>query len=86
MTQQNNNNPVFTTTTVLPEPLLVDVKCAATMLGIGRSHFYSLLSTGQIGPIAHKLGKRSLYSVSELREWVNAKMPPRHKWIEQKNS
>ncbi len=74
------------TTPVLPEPLLVDAKQAATMLGIGRSHFYSMLSSGQIGPMAHKLGKRSLYSVNELREWVDSGMPPRQKWIEQKKS
>ena len=72
--------------TTYPEPLLVDAKQAAAMLGIGRSHFYSMLSSGQIGPMAHKLGKRSLYSVNELREWVDAGIPPRHKWIERKNS
>lgn len=69
-----------------PEPLLVDAKQAALMLGIGRSHFYAMLSSGQIGPMAHKLGKRSLYSVKELDKWVDAAMPPRHKWITQKNS
>ncbi len=74
------------TTPVLPEPLLVGAKQAAIMLGVGRSHFYSMLSSGQIGPMAHKLGKRSLYSVNELRKWVDAGMPPRQKWIEQKNS
>ena len=88
MTPQNNNNPVFITTTVLSdgnERLLVGTKQASEMLSIGRSHFYSMLSSGQIGPTAHKLGKRSLFSVNELREWVNAGMPPRQKWMEQKN-
>ena len=72
---------------VLPdgnERLLVGTKQAAEMLSVGRSHFYAMLSSGQIGPIAHKLGKRSLFSVKELREWINAGMPPRQKWIEQK--
>ena len=68
-----------------PEPLLVDAKQAALMLGIGRSHFYAMLSSGQIGPMAHKLGKRSLYSVKELVKWVDAGMPPRQRWIERKN-
>ena len=66
------------------ERLLVSAEKAAAMLSIGRSHFYSMLSSGQIGPMAHKLGKRSLFSVRELREWVDAGIPPRHKWIEQK--
>lgn len=72
---------------VLPdgnEQLTVGVRQAAEMLSIGRSHFYSMLSSGQIGPMAHKLGKRSLFSVKELREWVDAGMPPRQKWVEQK--
>ena len=68
-----------------PEPLLVDSKQAAAMLSIGRSHFYAMLSSGRIGPMSYKLGKRTLYSVKELREWVEAGMPPRQKWIAQNN-
>ncbi len=67
-----------------PEPLLVDAKTAAVMLSIGRSHFLSLLSAGKIGPMAQKLGRRSLFSVRELRAWVDAGMPGRQKWVEQK--
>lgn len=70
--------------TLVQEPLLVDARRAAAMLGIGRTHFYAMLSSGGIGPMAHKLGRRSLFSVQELREWVNAGMPPRHKWVEMK--
>ncbi len=66
-----------------PEPLLVDAKTAAVMLSIGRSHFLSLLSAGKIGPMPRKLGRRSLFSVRELRAWVDAGMPGRQKWIEQ---
>ncbi len=68
------------------ERLLVGAGQAAKMLSIGRSHFYSLLSSGQIGPMAHKLGNRSLFSARELREWVDAGIPSRDKWIEQKKS
>ena len=66
-----------------PEPLLVDAKTAAVMLSIGRSHFLSLLSAGKIGPMPRKLGRRSLFSVREVRAWVDAGMPGRQKWIEQ---
>ena len=66
------------------EQLLVGAEQAAAMLSIGRTHFYSMLNSGTIGPMAHKLGRRSLFSVQELREWVNAGMPPRQRWIEQK--
>jgi len=86
----SENNGHFAFVPLMPdgsgnEQLLVGTKQAAEMLSIGRSHFYSMLSSGQIGPMAHKLGKRSLFSVNELREWVNAGMPPRQKWIKQKN-
>ncbi len=71
-------------TTCQIEPLLVDAKQAAFMLGIGRSHFLALSSSGQIGPMALKLGQRSLYSIKELGKWVDAGLPPRQKWVEQK--
>ena len=66
------------------ERLLVSTEKAALMLSVGRTHFYSMLNSGTIGPMAHKLGRRSLFSVQELRDWVNAGMPVRKKWIEQK--
>lgn len=66
------------------EPLLVDAKQAASLLGIGKSHFQALLSAGKIGPLAQKLGRRSLFSVRELRSWVDAGTPPRQAWIEKK--
>ena len=69
---------------LVPEPLVVDAAQAAAMLSIGKSHFYAMISSGQIGPMAHKLGRRCLYSVKELREWVDAGMPSRQRWIEQK--
>ncbi|MFC1739613.1 helix-turn-helix domain-containing protein [Planctomycetota bacterium] len=68
------------------ERLLVSAEQAAAMLSIGRTHFYSMLSSGTIGPMAHKFGRRSLFSVQELRDWVSAGMPPRQRWIEQKKS
>lgn len=76
----DNNNSV-----PKPEPLLVSSVQAAGMLGVGRSHFYGMVSSGQIGPMAHKLGKRSLYSVKELDRWVDAGMPTREIWMNQKN-
>lgn len=63
---------------------MVDAKTAAGMLGIGRSHFMALLSSGRIGPMAQKLGRRSLFSVRELRAWVDAGMPGRLRWNEEK--
>ena len=66
------------------ERLLVSAEQAAAMLSIGRTHFYAMLNSGRIGPIARKLGRRSLFSVQELRDWVDGGMPVRQRWIEQK--
>ena len=66
------------------ERLAVSAEQAAKMLSIGKTHFYAMLNSGKIGPMARKLGRRSLFSVQELRDWVNAGMPVRQRWIEQK--
>jgi excisionase family DNA binding protein len=62
------------------EPLLLSSAKAAEVLNISRSMFYSLDSSGRIGPVAIKLGSRSLWSREELAEWVRADCPPRHEW------
>ena len=58
------------------EPLLVSHNEAARLLGIGRTTFYQLCSSGRIGPMALKFGRRSLFRLDELREWVAADCPP----------
>lgn len=62
------------------EPLLVSHNEAARLLGIDRTTFYQLCSSGRIGPMAIKFGRRSLFRLDELREWVAADCPPRVKW------
>ena len=70
--EQENNSQI--------EPLLVSHNEAARLLGIGRTTFYQLCSSGRIGPMAIKFGRRSLFRLDELREWVTADCPPRVKW------
>lgn len=70
--EQENNSPI--------EPLLVSLDEAARLLGIGKTTFYQLCSSGRIGPMAIKFGRRSLFRLDELREWVASDCPPRHKW------
>lgn len=60
--------------------LLLGVDDAACLLGIGRSHFYSMHSSGRLGPMPLKLGKRSLWDRKELELWVQAKCPSRQDW------
>ena len=69
--EQENNSQI--------EPLLVSHNEAARLLGIGRTTFYQLCSSGRIGPMAIKFGRRSLFRLDELREWVATDCPPRVK-------
>jgi hypothetical protein len=64
------------------EPALVGVEDAASMLGISVAGFKGLERCGSIGPLPITLGtcRRRLYSVAELRAWVEAGCPNREKW------
>ena len=67
-------------TTESPVKLLLSAQEAAGILGIGRAHLYGLHSSGQLGPLPVKLGRRRLWRADEIRDWVNAGAPPRVKW------
>jgi len=62
------------------DALLLSADDASKLIGVGRSHFYSMHSSGRLGPIPVKLGKRSLWDRRELELWVQAKCPPREDW------
>jgi len=62
------------------DSLLVSVEDAAKLLGIGKTHFYGLHSSGRLGPMPIKLGSRSLWNRQELTDWVNAGCPARQLW------
>ena len=63
-------------------PILLNRRAAARYLGISATHLDSLVKSGRLGPVPHPLGKRKLYSLFELTEWVKRGLPPRHEWIE----
>ena len=62
-------------------PLLLSVDEAAALLGIGRSHFYGLHSSGRLGPLPVHLGKRALWRREELLRWVQAGCLGRETWM-----
>lgn len=64
-------------------PLLLSASDAAKLLGIGQRHFYALVSSGKIGPVAVKLGRRSLWRAADLESWVEAGCPVRQLWQSQ---
>jgi len=73
-----------TTMILSSAPLLVDARDAARLLGIGRTLFLQLDNSGRLGPLGLKLGKRRLWSVEELRAWVQAGAPRREIWMKLK--
>jgi excisionase family DNA binding protein len=68
------------------DPLLLSVEEAARKLGLKRSHFYALHSSGRLGPLPIKLGKRSLWRRDELEDWVAHDCPVRQVWQARKES
>lgn len=72
----------MTTEALQVEALLVDSKGACALLGVGKSLFYQMASTGSLGPAPVEFNSKRLYSVSELRSWVENKCPPREKWLQ----
>ena len=68
------------------DSLLVSAKDAARLLGIGKTLFYELHSSGRLGPMRVKLGRRSLWNRQELTDWVNAGYPAREQWQQIRNN
>ncbi len=61
------------------EPLAVDSKGAAKLLGISDRHWRRLDVAEQV-PEAVRLGQSVRWGVAELRAWVAAGCPPRSVW------
>lgn len=59
--------------------LAISAEEAAKLLGISKRHFASLHSQGRI-PKPINLGRSVRWSVSELREWLDAGAPERLRW------
>jgi len=70
----------ITTLIISAEPLLLSSADSAKLLGISRSLFLSMDSIGTLGPTPRKFGKRVLWSVAELRNWVANECPNREQW------
>ena len=64
------------------ENLLLSADEAAALCGVGRSHWYSMHSSGQLGPLPVRLGRRTLWRREELAAWVKAGCPGRTRWVD----
>ncbi len=65
------------------DSLLLSAGDAAELIGIGRTQFYELHSSGRL-PLPLTLGKRKLWRAEELRLWVQADCPSAEKWLQMK--
>jgi len=66
--------------------LLLSAKDAGELLGIGERFLWSMHSSGELGPLPIRLGKRTLWSRFELTDWVKARCPRREEWINRKEA
>ena len=57
---------------VAAEPLLVGCQDAARLVGIPYRSFQRALANGRVPPATTRIGRRRLWAVEELREWVRA--------------
>ena len=64
------------TDTVSPEPLLLDVAGLTRQLSVSRSALYQWLASGRL-PSPVKLGRRVLWRLDEIRQWVAEGCPSR---------
>lgn len=66
------------------ETLLLSAEDAALLLGVGRTLFYSMHSSGRLGPLPVKLGRRVLWNRKEIEAWTEAGCPARQQWQNKK--
>lgn len=62
------------------EVLMAGAPEVARMLGICEATVWRLHAMERI-PAPMRLGRRTLWNVEELRDWLRCGMPPRDKWI-----
>jgi len=55
----------------MTDKISVTITEASEMLGLGRSTIYRLINSGELKP--RKVGKRTLFLVSELRDFIHSK-------------
>ena len=65
-------------------PLMVDAKHAATLCGVSRSGWWKLHSSGRC-PVPIRLGRKTLWRVAELTDWLNDGCPTGDRWTWQPN-
>jgi predicted DNA-binding transcriptional regulator AlpA len=87
-TQTEESNQMFTTNEIDPrtgQPLLVDVKVVARMLGRCERSIWRYDAAGKIPRPIDLMGAKK-WRLKELRRWVGAGCPDRETWESRKSS
>jgi hypothetical protein len=63
------------------EPLAVGREQVAALLSIGLATLDRWDAAGLLGPVGARKAGRKLWSLAELRDWVQAGMPGRREWL-----
>jgi excisionase family DNA binding protein len=63
------------------DALLLSAKDSASLIGISRSLFYQMLSSGRLPLKPIRFGRKTLFSYEELRDYVKAGCPARDEWL-----
>ena len=66
------------------EVLLLSAKETAKLLGLSRSMFYQLNSSGAIGPQPIRNLGRPMWDRREIEKWVEDRCPGRSEWQSKK--
>lgn len=64
------------------KPLLLDSFESAMLTGISRAHFLAMHSSGRLGPLPVRLGRRTLWQREEIEGWIRKSCPSRDVWLE----
>jgi len=65
--------------TIAAAPLLLTAEQSAALVGVSRSHWWSMHSAALV-PLPIRLGRATRWRRDEIVEWVRCGCPARHKW------
>lgn len=64
-------------------PLALSATDAAALIGVGKSCFYEMHSSGRLGPMPISLtSKKKVWLRRELELWCKSRMPARDEWLQ----
>jgi predicted DNA-binding transcriptional regulator AlpA len=61
-------------------PIGLDSHAAAAYVGVSRSLFLSLVSSGDVAPLPVRIGHRKVWNRLELKHWLASGAPHRNEW------